>query len=96
MFYLGKGFLAGKNGESMAGWRIEAGYFGGASQNGEWVGTNAVTAGADGSPSKCLTLDLPNAPEALASNRNLELRVYNAQGVPAQRVLIPLTQLSWG
>ena len=93
---LGKGFLAGKNGESMAGWRIEAGYFGGASQNGEWVGTNAVTAGADGSPSKCLTLNLPNAPEALAANRNLEIRVYNAQGVPAQRVLIPMTQLSWG
>lgn len=93
---LGKGFLAGKNGESMAGWRIEAGYFAGASQNNEWVGTDAVVASASGSPAKCLTLALPNAPEALLANRNLEIRVFNAQGVPAERVLIPLTELSWG
>ncbi len=93
---LAKGFLTGKDGESLAGWRVEAGYRGGASQNNEWIGTKALTSKAGGTPAECLKLALPNAPEALAAGTNLELRVYNAEGVPAQRILIPLTELPWG
>jgi len=93
---LAKGFLTGK-GESMAGWRIEAGYFAGPSQGNAWVGSEAVKVTAQsGSPEKCLRIQMPNAPEVVGANKNLEIRVYNAQGVPAQRVLIPMTQLPWG
>jgi hypothetical protein len=45
-----------------------------------------------------MKLEVPvgNATDGIAHNRNVEIRLRNAEGVPAARALVSLKELKWG
>ena len=90
---LDKDFLKSKDGTSIKGWSVVAGY---RDEAGQWQQSDAVTVKTKSSSSKAsFKFDLANAPALYNSNREIELRVFNAEGVPAQRVLIPFKEINW-
>lgn len=49
-----------------------------------------------GSQEMTFSFDLGDSDEVHRQNKNLEVRLYNADGVPAERVLIPFREVPWG
>lgn len=93
---LDQGFLAGKEPGSVDGWKIVVGFHTGANGSAEWREAKPRLVDGESSKKETFKIELPNAPEAIANNRSVEIRIFNDRGVPAQRVLIPFTELPWG
>ncbi|MFO0724439.1 MAG: hypothetical protein U1E65_11685 [Myxococcota bacterium] len=91
---LDKGFINADSPANLSGYSIEAGYRG---PDGKWqdAGSVKVTSSSASGAAK-FEVALDNATEAVASNRQLEIRVRNAEGLPAGRVLIPFKEMKWG
>jgi hypothetical protein len=89
---LSKGFVSSKKASQLAGWTIEVGYN---SPNG-WVQADTKKIGSGGaSDSTCFQIAVDNPTEAIAANRNLEIRVRNESGLPAARVMVPFKEMKW-
>lgn len=90
---LGEGFLSAKDGASVKGWSIVAGY---TDESGQWQQCAARTVkGKTGSGCETFEFDLADAPALYKANRDVEIRLFNAEGVPAQRVRVPVKELPW-
>ncbi len=90
---LGEGFLSAKDGASVKGWSIVAGYV---DEAGQWQQCEARTIkNKTGSGCETFEFDLADAPALYKANRDIELRLFNAECVPAQRVRVPVKELSW-
>lgn len=91
---LSKGFISADSPADLKGYTIEAGFRG---VDGKWndAGSVKVTA-QSASPGAKFEVALDNATEAVASGRQLEIRVRNADGLPAGRVMVPFKELKWG
>jgi len=90
---LDKGFLASEEGTSIKNWSVVAGY---TDENGQWQEAKRMKVSNKCSSSKAnFNFNLADAPALYKSNRELELRVFNAEGVPAQRILVPFKEISW-
>ncbi|MBI4819854.1 MAG: hypothetical protein HY791_26510 [Deltaproteobacteria bacterium] len=91
---LGEGFLKAEDGASVKGWTMVVGY---TDESGAWKQCDARTVKSrKGSDCESFELDFADAPALYKQNKNVEIRVFNAEGVPAQRVLVPLKEISWG
>lgn len=90
---LGDGFLAAANDASVKGWKVVAGYN---DESGQWKEASAYTVGNDKqSANTKFTFDVPNADEMQRLDKQLEVRVFNESGVPAQRLLVPFREIGW-
>lgn len=90
---LDKGFVSAADPASIAGWKIVVGF---TNAEGKWEQAEARTIKSQtASGEECMSFDLPNAKAIHQQNKNLEVRLFNAQGVPAERVLIPFRQVQW-
>lgn len=93
---LEKGFLESSDPKcSLKGWRVEVGY---RDSTGDWQGAGPIELKHEpSSPAKLLKLPQIRDPKLLSreGGKPLEVLVYNADGVPAQRLLIPLHQLEY-
>jgi len=87
------GFLGAKDGESLEGWKVVAGY---TDHKGKWQQCDARTV-KNKTKSGCeeFSFVLENAGAMHKANRNLEVRVFNNDGIPAQRLNIPVRQIQW-
>lgn len=92
---LPKGFLSADKGGLIDGWKVVVG-FATADAEHPWIEAKPRIVSSNTSGKESFTLALENAPEAILNNRNLEIRLFNERGVPAQRVLIPMKELPWG
>lgn len=92
---LPKGFLSSDKGGLVAGWKIVVGFATPDPEN-PWIQAKPRVTSGSASGSESFKLALDNAPEAILNNRNLEVRLFNERGVPAERVLIPMKELPWG
>jgi len=91
---LKKGFLRGEDGVSVEGWKVVAGFV---DHEGNWKQAEPVKiSGKRESQEMSFKFDLPDADAVHQQNKNLEIRLYNAEGIPAERVLIPFRQVGWG
>ena len=90
---LEKGFLSAQNEESVKGYKVVVGYV---NEKNEWVAAKSkkVTT-TKNSNSMNFSLNVEDAPTIHKANRSLEIRIFNAEGVPAQRVLVPFKQIGW-
>lgn len=93
---LDKGFLSAAKPGSVDGWKVVVGFHTGANGETEWTEAKPRAVKGESSAKESFRLQLPNAPEAIALNRSVEIRIFNDRGVPAQRVLIPFTEIPWG
>ncbi|MBI2377002.1 MAG: hypothetical protein HYV07_23580 [Deltaproteobacteria bacterium] len=92
-FSLGEGFVSASDGASVKGWSMVVGYL---DEAGKWTQAKPRTvSGKKGSSEESFEFDLSDAPALYKANRQLEVRVFNAEGVPAQRILIPFKEISW-
>ncbi len=90
---LDPGFVAAGNGASIKGWKIVAGY---TDERNRWVGTKPIQ--IDDPDSFCggsLTVDVDKAPMHLGNGKELEIRVFNQDNLPAQKVRVPLRKIEW-
>lgn len=85
-------FLGGADGASVKGWKMAVGYTDG---NGAWVsvGERGVKSGA--SKAEAFSFDVDDFDALQQGDRKLEVRLFNAEGVPAQRVILPFREVSW-
>lgn len=90
---LDSGFLASENGTSFKGWKVVAGY---TDLKNKWHGGEPMTVDCKAFSATTLTVDVENAPELLKHNRNIEIRVFNPDNIPAQSVNIPIRSVKWG
>lgn len=89
---LDAGFIAPSDGASIKGWKVTAGY----TDAKGWHGSEPITIDdPDNFKAQCLTVNVDGAPELLGRNRNLEIRIFNQDNVPAQKVEIPLRSIKW-
>lgn len=87
------GFLSAKDGASVKDWTVVVGF---TDHAGKWQQCDSVTV-KNKTKSGCeeFSLNLENAAAMHKANRNLEVRVFNNDGIPAQRVNIPIRQIEW-
>jgi hypothetical protein len=91
---LKKGFLKGLEDMSVKGYKVVAGFV---DADGTWKQASEATLRNSKESEKLeFDFDLDDAPAVHQQNKNLEVRVFNADGVPAERVLIPFRQIGWG
>jgi hypothetical protein len=84
---LEEGFLAKKgNLGDVAGYEVQVGYF---DNDKKWIEAKRFTVAGDQSKATEFSFDLDSLPALQKTNANLEVRLYNADGVPAQRMTIP-------
>lgn len=91
---LDAGFITSKESEvSLKGWRVDVGY---RDPQGKWQGCESFRL-KNSTKSEAGTLELPVIEDYAVfksgSVKELELQVYNANGVPASRLRVPLDQL---
>ncbi len=86
------GFVSGKSPANVAGYTVEVGY---RAPDGSWKGGEAFK--VSGQCSKAMSFELPidDVNAAIIANTQLEIRVRNAEGVPATRTLLPVKTLEW-
>ncbi len=90
---LDAGFLGAAEGASVAGFKIVVGY---TDATGAWVEAKPRTlGGASANKREDFTFEVEDFDGLQAKKANIEVRVFNEHGVPAQRVLIPFTQIGW-
>ena len=85
-------FLGVADGASVKGWKMAVGYTDGA---GTWVsvGERGVKTGA--SKAETFSFDVDDFDALQQGDKKLEVRLFNADGVPAQRVILPFREVSW-
>lgn len=85
-------FLGVADGASVKGWKMSVGYQDAA---GKWVsvGERGVKSGA--SKAETFSFDVDDFDALQQGDRKLEVRLFNAEGVPAQRVILPFRDVSW-
>ena len=90
---LDKAFVAAEEGHSVEGWSVVVGF---TDHDGSWKQCDAAAID-DGDRSQRLgfTLKMENAPELMKKGRSLEIRLFNENGVPAQRVQVPFQAMPW-
>jgi hypothetical protein len=86
------GFLTGNNGVSMQGWKAVVGYTDAA---GKWVAVGDRTVKSASSKAEAFNVDIDDFDALQKANRNLEVRLFNAEGIPAQRVILPFRDAVW-
>jgi hypothetical protein len=98
---LDEGFLGAEAGKaSVKGYTIQVGYF---DENNQWIEAKSRTVGADTKSKKEeFTFEVPDFdalqkpnPQAGAA-KHLEIRLYNADGIPAERIQVPFREVVWG
>jgi hypothetical protein len=90
---LDAGFLAAAEGASVAGFKIVVGYTDAA---GAWVEAKPRTVGgASANKREEFSFEVEDFDGLQQKKANMEVRVFNEHGVPAQRVLIPFQQIGW-
>ncbi len=90
---LNPGFLKANNGGSVEGWSVAAGF--NDPEHG-WQQCKAEVCGSsEQSGVMKFTLKAEDLGEVMKHNRNIELRVFNHNGVPAQRLNIPSMAIPW-
>lgn len=87
-------FAKTTEGKGIEGWKVLAGY---TDEAGAWHGSELKTLSKDGANGQKLQLevDVADAPALLKRNGKIELRIFNADNVPAQSVHIPLRAVKW-
>lgn len=85
-------FLGTKDGASVKGWKVAVGYIDGA---GQWVSVGERTVKTGASKAETFSFDVDNFDDLQRKDQKLEVRLFNAEGVPAQRVLLPFREVSW-
>ena len=99
---LDEGFLSAQAGKAdLKGWTVQVGYF---DANNAWVEEKRRTIGdATCSKPEHFTFDIDGfealqKPKDAAGNgaKHVEIRLYNADGVPAERIKIPFREVVWG
>lgn len=90
---LDEGFLAGKNGASVKGYKIVAGF---TDEKGVWQEAKTRAIGSDKNKKETFSFDVGDFDEMQKKNANLEVRIFNESGVPATRVLLPFRDIGWG
>jgi hypothetical protein len=89
---LDEGFLAAQDGASFAGWKLVVGYTDAA---GKWIESGPRTVGDAASKREDFAFDVEDFDGLQAKNGNLEIRVFDADGVPAQRVNVSFREIGW-
>jgi len=89
---LSAGFAKAEKPADLAGWTVEIGYM---SPTGWQEAGSAKIDSSTSSKSGLFTLQVDNPTEAIAANRNLEVRLRNDKGIPAGRMLVPFKTLKW-
>ncbi len=90
---LDEGFLTGKNGAPVNGYKIVAGF---TDEKGVWQEAKTRAVGSDKSKKESFSFDVSDFDEMQKKNGNLEVRIFNESGVPATRVLLPFRDIGWG
>ncbi len=86
---VGDAFLSGAD---FSGYKIVAGF---RDENGAWQ-EQTRTVGGPQSKKEAFTFDVGDFDDQQKKNANVELRLFNKDGVPAQRVLVPFREIHWG
>lgn len=89
---LDDGFLTAQDGASFAGWKIVVGFTDAA---GKWVESGPRVVGGANNKREDFAFDVEDFDGLQAKNANLEVRVFDPNGVPAQRVNIPFREIGW-
>lgn len=91
---LQEGFLSAAGDASIKGWKMVAGY---TDAQGKWHGTKVVQLEEkQANKTRCFEIDIDDAPGLMKQNGVVELRVFNADNVPAESIKIPLKVVKWG
>jgi hypothetical protein len=85
-------FLTAAKDTSFNGWKIAVGF---TDEQGVWQ-EQARSVGGTNSKKESFTFDVTDFDAQQKKNANLEVRLFNADGVPAQRVLVPFREMHWG
>ena len=85
-------FLGVADGASVKGWKMSVGF---QDASGKWVsvGERGVKTGA--SKAESFPFDVDDFDALQQKDQKLEVRLFNAEGVPAQRVILPFRDVSW-
>jgi hypothetical protein len=87
------GFLASTGGASLANWKVVAGYTDG---QGQWHGSDAkIVTDPQGRGEQCLEVRVDDAPELMKRKGNIEIRLFNADNIPAERIQLTLQSVKW-
>ncbi|MCB9652888.1 MAG: hypothetical protein H6729_02000 [Deltaproteobacteria bacterium] len=90
---LGAGFLSADAPTSLKGWKVVVGY---RDENNQWNEAAPATVSNDRSlQDVAFHFESNNAPALLAAGRSLEIRLFNQDGIPAERVEIPFRDIPW-
>lgn len=85
-------FLGTDSGASVKGWKMAVGYLDAA---GQWVSVGERTVKTGASKAETFSFDVDGFDDLQKKDQKLEVRLFNAEGVPAQRVLLPFREVSW-
>ena len=90
---LGAGFLSADAPTSLKGWKIVVGY---RDENNQWNAAAPATVSNDRSlQDVAFHLESKNALGLIEAGRSLEIRLFNQDGIPAERVEIPFRDIPW-
>lgn len=79
------------SGADFKGWKIVAGF---RDETGTWQ-EQTRTVGSSSSKKEAFSFDVSDFDVQQRKNANVEVRLFNADGVPAQRVLVPFREIHW-
>ncbi len=79
------------SGSDFKGWKVVAGF---RDENGTWQ-EQTRTVGSSSSKKEAFSFDVSDFDAQQKKNANVEIRLFNADGVPAQRVLVPFREVHW-
>lgn len=89
---LQEGFLSAKGEASVKDWKAVVGFI---DEKGVWQQQEVRFTQPQCSQAVTLQFDVLNANVVHAANRNLEVRLFNQNGVPAERILVPFQTIDW-
>ena len=87
-----KGFVSSNAPASVDGWKIQVGF---TDHEGKWHNVGEKTVKGQASAASEFKLDLADADQTHRNNRAFEVRVFNAEGIPAQRSVVNFDQVGW-
>jgi hypothetical protein len=89
---LEKGFLTATANKDIEGWKVVAGF---TDSDGTWKQSEATLRNKKQSEELEFSFDLDDAPAIHQQDKNLEIRLLNDDGIPAERVNIPFREIGW-
>jgi hypothetical protein len=97
---LGEGFLSSEKDASVKGYTIQVGFF---NESNLWMEAKSRTVSGERSKAEefrfhVADFDAMQKPKDAQGNgtKMLEVRLYNADGIPAERIQIPFREVKWG